>query len=390
MKKKKVETRFIGDIVQLSRVELLQYIPPQLLHKLKEEYDNPTLVLLNIGAEGSSKGNITNMDQDAPWYKQMWNDSSIEKLISRIKKSAGKIFIGHNENEKRKSVGAVIYALKKLKHGIINAFAVAHIFDKKTIERIDSGELNTCSIEATCLFSKGDDGNSWVVEDVKKFNGIALADSQEDNPGFESATVMGMLAALAKDSDDDDDKYRKRKAANMDLQETILLVKNQGWSPEQLFDSKALTDCNIVKGVIQSEVDEKMKKIADERDKLKEELIPLRKAQANGRIPVIVESSKLLEKESKKLVQYLKDSLKIDVSDLNDDEAKIAIDKEIENQLKHLSSAGVTFEDKKDQKNADDKSSDDSGKISSDDSSSNNGNGKKDYTDAKDNPLIPK
>lgn len=379
--------------------EAASIVDKGLLVYIRQTYPNPVLALFDIGQEGESKGAIdfNSAEGNGPWYKQLWSTTGIESLVKRVSEKNEDIFIGHAENESaaRTIVGNVIASKSEPKNNILHALAVGHITDEATQAKLKSGELDCCSIEARCVFEEIQQGDNtyWKVAEVKDFQGLALGNSEETAPGFEGATVIGVLAALSVEND----RYEKKKEGkviNMDLQELITGIRAGGYSPEQIFSSDQLLKCSVIKGAIEAEVTERTKETEKKLEELKIELVPFHKHQAGERVKNLISEAAVLANESKKTVEYLQGVIHIDITNKTDAEGKALVETEIKSVMEHMKNFGIAIGDKdkdkdkdknKDADNETDKDKDKDKDVDKDKDSDN----LNDYTDPKNNPLIP-
>lgn len=404
-KNRSLKVMFEGSIEQLSMKEVLKHISADALRLIKAVDPKPILALFDIGSEGLSTGSVKALDSgNEPWYRQLWTKDGIKSLVNKARSEVSNIFIGHNpENSSRMIAGQIINAKMEVDDdGKAHAIALGHITNQDVISSLNDGELDTCSIEATCVFREDEDRQLWVVDHVKNFGGLALADSEVESPGFESATVLGVLAAL-DGSKNITGKKTLRKVEQME-QVTLSQVKaaiiDNGWDPVKVFNASDILACACVKGAIDSEV----KEVGEEKDlKIKEmekEYKPLIRLKQREQIKEHIIKSDLLKDAPKKQIEYLQSQIKVDISDMDDAEIKETIMSEIKDSLANMKGAGITFKVDEDGRKKDEEDSEKGSKENykenykenneeKNEQSNSFDNGSKDYTDPKNNPLIP-
>jgi len=134
-----------------------------------------------------------------------------------------------------------------------HAFAVAYVEpDEKHRQRIRDGELDACSIEADCLFEV-DEHDNWFVQDVEKVDGVALANSRFERPGFERAGVVAIINEL-----ENNEMTREELKAAV-LKEGLLNVLTAGdiagaitQHPSEVFGTQRIQDDPVVARLVES------------------------------------------------------------------------------------------------------------------------------------------
>lgn len=391
MKTNQEKKVFITSGIRLvAEKDVLQHIPKDTLDSLKALDPHPCFAMMTIGHEGESKGELYEGDPRlgkklSSWYKQLWPLKAIKEIVTHLKvNKATPVFESHDEGiamGERLCVGNVIASTKRVIDNVTHAVGIAYINNYGTRDRIKRGELNACSLEATCVFESADNIFKYIVRKVKSLSGVALCNSEDNEPGFENANIMAVVTAMAKadEEDDEDDDKRERKGQKMvTLKDVKEFIEANGTKPDKLFSVEDLT---AVPKVIDAFANEHKTEL-EERDKkikeLDEEIAPLRAEKANGRVEGMIEKSALLKDEYKDIVSYLKKAVHVDIAGIEDAEvAQAAVDKAIKMHLEILpkgfkvkAAKGAVDEDNPDKTEKKDED-------------------KVDYTQADDNELIP-
>jgi len=392
MRKKELKLPIVGNTLLLEADEVVELIPESILAKIKQAEEHPVFALFDIGTEGIANGTIQSDQVKMPWYKQLWTKAAVSQLVSKIKEKAENIYINHaRANDTRRVVGSIIHAYEVVKQGITKAMAIGYITDEQVAKKMQAGELDICSIEATCLFSEqeGPKGPLWKVESVKDFNGLAVANSKVTKPGFADASVVAVVAALAKE-DDDDESGKHRKARGMlTVTEIKTAIAELGLTPDRLFSVQELTSCPAVKGAIDSDVQAKIAKKEETIKNLESELKPLRALSFATKRSELIQGSELVKNEPKSLVQYLKDVIDVDISGLSEAEATVKVDASIKKAIGVAKAHGIVFKDKEEEDKNKTNKEDDTGSKNANKKEEKKEIDKEDMTLPENNPLIP-
>jgi hypothetical protein len=175
----------------MASSEIMQMIPESKLREIKAKDPTPVFKAFVVGHEGEARGNLIGVGN----IVKQWFRSAIEKLHNKI--SVGlQLFHGHaetNETTDRESIGEVVgKKLLNIKNRLSSVVACyIYPYFKKL-------PLDVASIEADIDLRQGE-RTGFYINDVKKLTGIALGNSAIDTPGFEGATLLGQLQALAKE-----------------------------------------------------------------------------------------------------------------------------------------------------------------------------------------------
>jgi len=398
MNKKKVQV--VGSICLMAENEVIKHVPKEVLEGIKERDAHPMFAMMSIGNQGESNGALfegtPGMGKKmSSWYKQLWPLKAVKQLIKFMKpKSFPPVFEGHpsgDPTEQRPVVGNIVNGVKKVIDNVTHAVGIAYINNYGTRKKIERGEFNACSLEATCEFSAAENIFKYVVESVKSLSGVALCNSEKTPTGFEDANILAVVTAMAPPSDDDDDddeedgKKRKRSKKPMTIDEVKKYIKDHDVRPGTLFSVEDMTAepkvIDAFKAEYEKDLDERDKKIKD----LSEELKPLKKQSQKSRVSELIEKSDLLKDEHKEVVSYLKKSLNVDLPEEGD--AQEAVDKAVKSALETMKESGIKtkFAENKNDDDSDDETGDPDTK-GKDASKTDKG----DLTKAENNELIPK
>lgn len=379
----------------LTKNEVLKYVPDDIYNDIKKQDAHPMFAMMSIGHEGTSTGELFDGDVSSGkklsnWYKQLWPLKAVKELVTKMRERYLPIYESHDVNlaqEQRIVVGNIVASIKKTIKGISHAVGIAYINNYGTRAKIESGGYDACSLEAECVFEESDNLFRYIVTKVKALTGIALVDTSVNQPGFDKANILAVVTAMAKEIDDDDDdssnnRTRKRKGTKMNLEEIKKWMADNKIGPEVLFTVEELTAVPTVIDAFENERKEKTDETNKKIKALEEELVPFRRQSANVKVAEHIRKSELLKDEYKEVVDYLTKTIAIDIEGVDNPQEKI--DAAVKEQLKVMDAAkfrtktGENEKTNKDKKNPDTNTSD-----------TGNKGDNIDYTDAKDNELIP-
>lgn len=268
MKSQKRKTLFRAAVREMAESAVLSHIGADRLAMIRQDDEHPMFVGLNVGYEGISTGDIDGVQKVKRWAAKV-----INKLAGRLNFDAPHLFEGHAPAAStRKSLGDVLSGFVETDtDNVPTAFGVAYVApDEKQRKRIRDGELDACSIEADCLFSIGED-ESWYVEDVEKVDGIALANSQLQHPGFERAGVVAVIQELqsgrVEEMDKEELKAEVKKAGLMSLFGAAELRDMISEHPSEIFGTERIEADPVVVKVRENAAKDEIEKRVKAEDR---------------------------------------------------------------------------------------------------------------------------
>ena len=187
-------------LAHVSEMSASECLTPAALAEIKKTDPHPYLVVYDVGGEGVSSGKVGNKKE-----RKLWSFHAIKELARKIKSGAVGVIHGHNklggggiEDSKRK-VGRIVHAFTKNIKNSLHTLAVAHITDTNTINSIESGKLDVCSIEGDVMLAREDVNSTWFVKSVDEIFNLAIGSSAVDNPGFAGAGVLATIQEMNKE-----------------------------------------------------------------------------------------------------------------------------------------------------------------------------------------------
>ena len=331
-------------IREFTELESRDVIPAGVLGEIKAIDPHPFLVLFKIGTDGVSVGER---------QRKMWSFRAIKELASRVREKAA-IIIGHTKDaaeaaqKKAQKLGEVVWSYTKKAGDSLAAYAVAHVTDPDTQERIRSGELDICSVEGEIELSRKSTLGTWFVDKVRGIDFLALADSSRDKPGFGGAGVVAIIKEL--ESERDTMGKENEQKAEVSIYEVKVAIEKHGWKPGDLFRNDDLLNSEPVKKAVSDAESAVTKEKQTEIDKLTADLKPLQQAAEKNAAADMVTKSSLLTDSSTGVRDYMKDKLSVtDLSNIETSARQAAIDERIKKELEFIKTHGITFGDSKGQ-----------------------------------------
>jgi len=335
---------FSGEIAELDS----DLLPKEILEQVKQSDPHPFFAVYKIGKDGLSVGEK---------IRKIWSFGAIKELAKKIKDYAADIIDGHTAgSEVKPKLGHVVWSYTKNVGKSLYSYAVAHITDDKTKERIKSGELDLCSVEGEVEFSK-QNGKDWFIDKVINITKLALANSKIDKPGFADAGLVTTIQEL--ESKGNDEMPGENKVENISVYEVKVAIEKLNLKPTDLFRNADLLEADSVKKHIESEVEKVKTEKQKEIDAVVKKLEPLEAKERSTKLSGFVDKSPLLTDKPAKLREYIKDKISmLDVKDADDSAITSKVDDFVKKQLDDVTKYGLKFgddgdeqEDEQDEKN---------------------------------------
>jgi len=198
----------------------------------------------------------------------------IRRIAEKIEEGT-KFFLGHgatNDQEGRESVGEVITSFVKEIGGRLSHIIIGHFPDKEKVMNMD-----VCSMEADIYT---DDEN--IVGDINKVSGIALANSDIENPSFSGALRLGTVQCF--------NQALKNKEKKMTFDEIKSAIRELNVYPWQLFTLEDIKNDRIYGKLfedndkLKAENEKLSKEYKEVMDKSKEAIHKLDVSEAQGKL----------------------------------------------------------------------------------------------------------
>lgn len=158
---------------------------------IKADDEHPMFIGLDVGSEGWSYGAV----EGHPFTSKRWMRRTIQELAGKLNGAQIPIMEGHDKKKTRPDLGSALSGFTSERDERLHAYGIGYITDERGKQRINSGELDVCSIEAECEF-ESNDADEWEVRKVLEVSAIALANSEFETPGFESAGIVAIINEL--------------------------------------------------------------------------------------------------------------------------------------------------------------------------------------------------
>jgi len=198
-----------------------------------------------------------------------WTKAVIRRLTEKIKKGT-KFFVGHgttNDHDGRREVGTVLTSFLKEIGGKLSNVIIGYFPNADAVK-----EMDAVSMEAEINV---DDDN--VVGDVDDVTGIALGNSERDNPAFPGALRLSSVQCF--DTDENKTLEKEKKKMEVTFQDVMTFVKEHNVWPHQLFDEDNLKNDRVFSKLFDSNTAMKLEneKLKKELDETKEKVSTLQK-----------------------------------------------------------------------------------------------------------------
>lgn len=253
----------------LTLEEIRNELTPKQLARVKGKVLTPYI----IAEEGVSKPRVIGEGSKI----LNWSREVIQKVKNKVQ-SGLKLYHGHNEDNStnnRKSVGEVVTSLTKEVGGRLQTIAIACM---NSLEN----SFDVCSIEADVFEENGN------VSDVETISGIAVANSQVEQPAFNNARRL--IPVQFFNSEEELQEPERIKTMNItydDLMNVPLdmfkkVAKAKEIHPAQIFDLSDIENDREFGSLISdkktaetkfSEMEIKFKALTEETENSKKELI---------------------------------------------------------------------------------------------------------------------
>ena len=178
------------DIQEMSASAIADAIPADVLADIKRTDARPLFRAYTLAHEGQSRGLLVGVGN----IIKTWTANIIRKLHDRLTVGL-EMFLGHGKDNSidpgRIVVGKVVAKRLLEIDGRMSSVVIAHIDPLYSAMALD-----VCSLEGSIDLAIDKAGNMTAL-DVDRISGIALGNSQVDQPGFEFATIQGALQAFA-------------------------------------------------------------------------------------------------------------------------------------------------------------------------------------------------
>jgi hypothetical protein len=225
----------LAGIDEMSAGEVQDRIGESRYQAIRGRDRHPMFVELLAGHEGYSTGKLgAGTGRKRPARKK-WARERMSELVTRLRDGVP-VFPCHSQTGKpRRPVGEIICAAERWVKGMLGATGIAYISDPAIKQKIRSGELDTCSIEAEveCHRETQTQDDAWMVDAVRTVTGIALGNSRLHKPGFPGAAL---LAAVEEFEDINPENPGRRNSPDA--------------RPSEIFDREMLLDDPVVTQMI--------------------------------------------------------------------------------------------------------------------------------------------
>ena len=248
----------VATIQALSQPEINALIDPDVLARLKQNDPNPEIRVYSIGHTGESNLHLPGIGQKT----FTWIQAAVQWLVDRLPIGTS-VFNRHDPNSNshsgREQIGEVVGKAVKHIGDRLNALAAIYIQPQ-----FRSRPLDVASVEAEIEYAH-DGLQAWPTA-VNNVSGVALSNSGIDTPGFPGATLLGAVQAYVQAF-----AGESFGGTTMNLSEVRQAIKEQGWSPAQIFSMSDITGDARVAAELDTKAKEKYQDTLNANERLKKE-----------------------------------------------------------------------------------------------------------------------
>ena len=209
----KARTLLRAQVTEMGADEVATAVSAEALAAVRRTDARPMFVELIAAHEGVSTGALAGgaLAGSGRPAKKIWSRERVSELAARLAPGVP-VFTGHGGSGRR-PVGQMLAAAGRMVSGALAAAGIAWISDPRTQEKLRSGELDTCSVEAEVELHRAPGAESWVVGAVRRVTGVALGDRRRERPGFPGAAVLSVIEEFEDGEGEKGEKSEKGEAA---------------------------------------------------------------------------------------------------------------------------------------------------------------------------------
>ncbi len=317
-------------IQALSQSDLQGIVDPDILRRIKEDDPNPDIRVYSIGHEGKSNLHLPGIgDKTLTWIQ-----AAVQWISDKLKLGTA-VFDRHdpntNSHEGRVQIGEVVGKVTKTIKDRLNTLAAIHVFSQ-----YKSRPLDVASIEAEIEYDH-DSHQAWPTR-INNISGVALGSSDNDQPGFPGATLLGAVQAFVQANVGDIGETKMNKSDVKEAVKELRLRPSELFELDDIMSDKSVRADMIGKNTrLEKERDDARAKV----DKLGEDNAGLQKTI--DRAALFTKSAPLIEqvlsdperKLDDKAKAYVQRSMKVFTSEAdNEDALKVDVVRSVDAAVK--------------------------------------------------------
>lgn len=395
--------RIQGEMQEMSAEDIRSLIDADTYKVIKAGDPHPVFAAFSLGHEGESTGNtllksggkiLGSVKLIKRWLKQ-----TVQMMTEKLKIGT-KVFHLHtnkdNSHEGRTPIGELVgKGLKKIKD-IVHSIGIIYYYPEFAKNNYD-----IASVEGKMDFSihKSSNGNIYGDDiSVHDITAVTVGNSQINKPGFAGATLQALMQEFAEEAVGPEKTPNKGETMTLSISEVKQFITAEGLNPSDVFEADVLASDPAVRGIVkeektneyfarkrvESENATRLEKLEKENAELKNQIVDAErtatKIKSRDNLGKIISGRKLTEPQRKWVEKDFEKQFKVDDVSKVDDELKSFVDSsltEFDERAEILGIKKNIAEGEKPGDGAPAPEADDSGSSSVD------------YTDPKNNPLIP-
>jgi uncharacterized protein YdcH (DUF465 family) len=330
-------------IQSFSNNEILAMIEPVVLQKIKQKDPRPFFQVYSICHEGTSNPKVLGETEQKPIH---WTRKAVQSLKNIALKGV-KFFLGHNADNSttdRRPYGKVVAEQQKEIDGVLHQLVVSY-HRPQDVEA--AKQMDICSQEGEWTLFEG--AKNIIAGVAKAITGVALGNSDQQQPAFAGAKRYGMVQAFDSAVGDTELKIQGQETSTMPtFAEIKQAIKEMSIYPGQLYNIEDLKNDNKF-GVLFTEranLEKQVKTLEDEKKLIENEKQDLIKknqvATVKDRAATVMSELKLTDKQK----TFVNSRFEKYNGDITDDGLKSFV----ETQVNEFQELAKLFEPEKDGK----------------------------------------
>jgi len=189
-----------GRVAEMGLADVVRMIGEKAYKRARKSDPRPMFVEMTAAHEGVSSGRLSSDGAPGRPERKRWPRRAIQEIGRLL--AGVPVFAGHSRGGPHHApVGKVLTSSEVNREGALSISAVSRISDPGTKERLRSGELDACSIEAEIECHRDPRSTEWIVGGVRRVTAIALGDSRMERPGFPGAMVTATVEEFEEEAD---------------------------------------------------------------------------------------------------------------------------------------------------------------------------------------------
>jgi len=287
----------------MAETEIISHIPEHTLRRIRERDRHPTFQAYSLVHEGTSTPKIL-CGRAKP---TVWVRAAVQSIKSAVLKGL-RFFLGHgrtNDTSGREPVGEVVGNFEKEIDGQLHHVVIGYFPDPRKVEKCDA-----CSHEGEWNLTEYQD--HYEAGTLDRMTGIALYNSQEQEPAFPGARRLAMVQAYDNSGEQKKETKMEINLATASIDEIRAEVKRRNVLPRQLFAVEELKEDKDIEKIVKDlesaakalkEKDDRITAMSEDRKKLDAQIVA---STAKDRLVNLLKDEKVTERQEKYILRSFK------------------------------------------------------------------------------------